>query len=371
MRSLRSRLLASHLAVALTGTLVAVVIGGALTSTLVGRQLGMMRGAMGGGQAQAAQDAVRSVLPVALAWGAVAAAAVAAALALLLSRRIVAPLTAIQEASHRIARGDYRQEVPRPHDAELAAVAADLEELAERLARSEETRARLIDEVAHEMRTPLTTIRGTMEALADQVIEPSPEAYERVAAEASRLERLAQDLSTLSRADEHAVELRTAPEDLAAIARDAATHLEPQFDHAGVRLEVDAGSPVPVVVDRDRITQILLNLLGNALTHTPAGGSVTVAVGAARGMATVRVVDTGAGLTADELDRVFDRFYRGAAGRGAAGRGIGLTIARSLARAHGGDVTASSPGPGAGAAFVLSLPTGPDPLRGQDPAREA
>lgn len=359
MRTLRTRLLASHLAVALTGTVVALAIGGALAGTLVGRRLGAMRGGMGGGQAQAAQDAVRSVLPTALAWGAVAAIAVAAGLALLLTRRIVAPLAAIRDASHRIAGGDYGLEVPQPRDAELAAVAGDLEALAGRLAESEERRARLIDEVSHEMRTPLTTIRGTMEALADGVVEPSPEAYERVAAEAARLQRLAEDLSTLSRADEHAVELRTAPGDLGALARAAADRLAPQFEHAEVALTVHAPHAAPVLADADRITQVLLNLLGNALAHTPAGGAVTVAVTGGGGEAVAEVADTGRGLAADELERVFDRFYRGSDAARSAGRGIGLTIARSLARAHGGDVTASSPGPGRGATFRLTLPAHP------------
>ncbi len=169
------------------------------------------------------------------------------------------------------------------------------------------------------------------------------------------MERLAADLSALSRAEGGRTDLQTERLDLSSMAAEAAERLRPQFDDQRVDLAVETTTSTSVAGDRDRIGQILTNLIGNALSYTPAGGDVTVRASRTRRMAQVAVSDTGRGLTADQLNMVFERFYR--ADRSVpGGTGIGLTIARSLARAHGGDVMASSPGLGKGATFTLSLP---------------
>ncbi|WP_062313317.1 sensor histidine kinase [Demequina rhizosphaerae] len=354
MSTVRGRLLASHLAVAAVGVVALVAVGSVVANVTVNRRMGGARGAMMG--QESARDLLADVLPLALGWGAAAGLAGAAVAALLMSRRIAGPLAAIREATRAIAAGDYTRRVPRPPEEELAAVAADVDALAARLADGEARRVRLVDEVAHEMRTPLTTIRGSMEGLIDGVVDPSPEVYERVAGEAARLQRLAEDLSTLSRAEESALALRTGPADLAALAREAADRLRPQFEHRGVTLEVAAAAPAAVTVDRDRIAQVLVNLLGNALAHSPDGGAVRVTVAVRGDDAVAEVVDEGDGIAPEDLDRVFERFYRGSGSGERPGRGIGLTIARSLARAHGGDVTVASPGRGRGATFALVLP---------------
>ncbi|WP_062518039.1 sensor histidine kinase [Demequina gelatinilytica] len=356
MSTLRGRLLASHLAVAAAGVLVLLVVGATVGGVAYQRRMGTMHGAMM--RADSAQQALADALPLALGWGAAAGIVAAAIAALWVSRRIAGPLAEVQEATRAIAAGDYSRRVPRAPEAELAAVAEDINALAARLGDAEERRAQLIDEVAHEMRTPLTTIGGTMEGLLDGVIEAGPEAYERVAAEASRLGRLAEDLSTLSRAEESTLALDLAPTDLARLAADAAHRLHPQFEHLGVALDVEAPAPVPVDADADRIIQVLVNLLGNALAHSDQGGRVVVRAAATDGTAHATVIDEGAGIAPEELARVFERFYRGADAGSRSGRGIGLTIARSLARAHGGDVTAASEGPGRGASFTLTLPVG-------------
>ena len=199
-----------------------------------------------------------------------------------------------------------------------------------------------------------------MEGLIDGVFAPEPEILGAVSDELRRLRRLADDLSALSRAEEQRLEMHPADADLADLARRAAGRLAPQFADDHVILTVDAAGALPVQADPDRITQVLTNIIGNALAATPAAGTVTVAARAAGYRAEVVVTDTGAGLAAEDLERVFERFYRAPGQpRRSSGSGIGLTIARNIARAHGGDVTASSAGPGRGATFVLTLPLHP------------
>lgn len=151
------------------------------------------------------------------------------------------------------------------------------------------------------------------------------------------------------------MELRLEETDLGEVAAEVADRLRPQYDDQQVELVVEPGPPLPVLADRDRIAQVFTNLIGNALTYTPSGGEVVVRPEKVADQARVAVIDTGRGLTADQLEMVFERFYR--ADRSVAGgTGIGLTIARSLARLHGGDLSASSPGTGRGATFTLTLP---------------
>lgn len=354
MRStLRRRLLVSHLAVALVGIAALVGIGSIAGGAVLNGQR-RMNGASRM-RAEDATDVISSVLPTVLMIGGIAALLAAGLAAVLVTRSIMGPLAAIQGASRRIADGDYAQRVPTPRDAELAAVATDIDALAGRLAETEARRSRLIDEVAHEMRTPITTIKGSMEALLDEVVTPGPEVYARVADEASRLQRLAEDLSTLSRAEEHTLSLHLAPIDVAHVASDVADKMRTQFDHAGVTLAV-AGAPAPVEGDPHRLAQVLTNLVGNALGHTGAGDTVTLASGSDATTSWVEVADTGRGIAPEELDRIFERFYRVPDASTPGGRGIGLTIARSLVQAHGGTLTATSDGHGKGATFRVTLP---------------
>ncbi len=354
--TLRARLLLSHLAVALVGVAALLAVGLVVGGALLDRQQGRMGPGMMNGGPDDAREAVRSLLPGALVAGGIAALMAAAVVAWLVTRSILGPLQGLREAAHRIAAGDYAHRMPAPRDAELAEVTRDIDALAERLGETEARRTRLIDEVAHEMRTPVTTISGTMEGLLDEVITPSPEVWAKLAAEASRLGRLADDLSTLSRAEENSLTLHLAPIDLADVARAVAARLESQFEDADVRLAVST-QPAQVSGDADRLTQVLTNLVGNALRHSPAGTTVELGVDAGGGTARATVVDHGRGIAAEDIGRVFERFYRVPDAHSAGGRGIGLTIARSLARAHGGDVTAASAGLGAGSTFRLTLPS--------------
>ena len=357
------RLFLSYAVVVLIGAVVAYLTVRLLAPALFDHQVGMMNGIgmgmdMGAATQSGVQDAFLSALDTALIVGVAASVAAAAAAAWFVTRRLLRPLDAVRSATRQIAGGRYEVSVPLPSEPELAALAVDVNTLAATLAGTETRRTRLLGDVAHELRTPLTSLDGYVEGLIDGVFAPEPEILASLSEELRRLHRLADDLSSLSRAQEQGLDLHPVDADLADLARRAATRLAPQFQDAQVTLIVNADCVLPVQVDPDRITQVLTNLLGNALLATPAGGTVTVtARPTARGGA-VEVTDTGVGLSEPDLERVFERFYRvPGQTRRSSGSGIGLTIARGIARGHGGDVTAASAGAGQGASFTLMLPS--------------
>ena len=358
LRSLRARLVVSHLAVVAVGVTVLVVTGRQLGSVFVHdhlRSMGDMMGGMEGGLMTDVEIGVTSGFTRALLWATLASAAAAVVAATLASVRVLRPLEEVRRVTQRLATGSYRERVPIPEERELGALAADVNALAQALEETEQRRLRLVSEVAHELRTPLATLKGYLEGLLDGVFEPTEETFAAAAGEAARLERLAADLSALSQAEEGQVELRPEEIDLAEVATEVAGRLRPQFDDQEVELVVVSAPALPVLADRDRIAQVFTNLIGNALSYTPSGGRVLVRSEKKASQAQVSVSDTGRGLTAGQLEVVFERFYR--ADRSVAGgTGIGLTIARSLARLQGGDVSATSPGTGRGSTFTLTLP---------------
>jgi signal transduction histidine kinase len=314
-------------------------------------------GGVSGGPPADVRSAFLSALTTALLLGTLASIIAAVLAAVFVTRRLVRPLNAVRTATRHIAAGRYEAAVPVPREPELAGIASDVNTLAARLADTEARRTRLLGEVAHEMRTPLTALEGYVEGLIDGVFAAEPEVLGAASDELRRLRRLADDLSALSRAEERRLDLHFADTDLADLARRAAERLAPQFSDGNVTLTVDGTEPLPIQADSDRITQVLTNIIGNALTATPAGGSVTIETRAQAPLAQVVVTDTGVGLEETDLERVFERFYRALGQRRrSTGSGIGLTIARNIAQAHGGDVTAASPGPGRGATFTLTLP---------------
>ena len=355
LRTLRGRLLVSYLAVVALGAIALVVVAGLAAPTFFhGHVVDMSHGAgMMNGVTADVEAAFDSSLRRALLVAVVVSVAAALVVAPLVARRILRPLDRIRTATRRLADGDYTDRVELPAEEELAALAADVNALASSLDATERRRLQLIADVSHELRTPLTAIEGFMEGLIDGVIPAEVETFASVAEEAARLKRLAADLSTLSRVDEPSA-VRHDAVDLGEIVRKAADRLRPQFDDQEVVLTVEL-PPLPVSGDPDRFTQVIVNLLGNALAHTPSGGRVTVGGRRNGGRIEVTVADTGTGIAEHDLGRVFDRFYRGDSSR-PGGTGIGLTIAREIARAHHGDLTAHSDGSGRGATFTLTLP---------------
>ena len=298
-----------------------------------------------------------SSLDSSLLFALVASLGAAAIVSAVVARKIIRPVQQVRDATRRLAAGHYDERVTEPGELELAELARDVNRLAVDLETTERRRARLISEVAHEMRTPLTTIEGYIEGMLDGVFQPDEEVLVAVGEEASRLQRLASDLAELSRAEEGAISLQLRHVDLGALVSASVERLRPQFDDKGVALAASPGPRLPVEVDPDRIAQVLTNLLGNALTYTPSGGHVDVALRRRGDLAEMAVTDSGIGLAAEDLPFVFDRFYRvHGPVRPAGGSGIGLTIARGIAHAHHGDLDAASPGPGAGSTFTLTLP---------------
>jgi histidine kinase len=199
-----------------------------------------------------------------------------------------------------------------------------------------------------------------VEGVLDGVFEPNEEVLSSVAEELARLQRLATDLATLSRSEEGAIDLHLVDVDLLELAETAAARLRPQYADKAVTITVADGPALPVHVDVDRVLQVLTNLLGNALTYTPSGGTVEVVPARGTDIVSVAVHDDGVGIAPADLELVFERFFRvSGLDRPPGGSGIGLTVARGIARAHDGDIRATSPGVGQGSTFTLVLPLTP------------
>jgi signal transduction histidine kinase len=290
------------------------------------------------------------------------AALVAIAASLFVSRQIARPIQRMVGATRRIASGQYAERVPVELDGrgdELASLATSFNEMAESLQQTEERRLALVGDVAHEMRTPIATLQGNLEGVLDGVVEASPETWAKLHDEAGRLRRLVDDLQELSRAEARQIPLSIQSIAPDAIVQGAVDRLDAQFREKGLDLHVTIPSSLPAVrADRDRAVQVLTNLLTNALRYTPAPGRVEVTA-ARQGEAVVfAVTDTGVGLAPEQLVHLFERFYRVDKSRSRAlgGSGIGLTIAKALVVAMGGEMRAESPGIGQGSGFTFTLP---------------
>jgi signal transduction histidine kinase len=295
----------------------------------------------------------RRIAVILLGGGLVVATAAVAMLARTL-RRVGTPLGAVMEAADRVAAGDYSTRVKEYGPPPIRALAHSFNTMTERLQNHDTLRRDLMADVAHELRTPLTVIQGKLEGLLDGVYQPDSGQLQQLLEETHVLSRLVEDLRTLALSESGGLKLQKEPIDVTALARDAVLAHGGDADARGVRLEVEAPDDLPPIdADAVRIREVIGNLLSNALRHTPAGGAVVVRVAAASsGGVSVDVRDTGCGMTPEEIARAFDRFYKGPASRGS---GLGLSIARGLVAAHGGEIHASSD-PGRGTTIAFTLP---------------
>jgi signal transduction histidine kinase len=282
---------------------------------------------------------------------ALAGFALAAVAAFLLARRIALPVQRVAAAARSLARGTQPDPVPIEGASELQTLATAFNDLSSQLARAKEAERNFLLSVSHELKTPLTAIRGYAEAVEDGAIDPH-EAAATVALEAARLERLVKDLLDLARMNRTDFSVHLAETDLTEIAEDAVRRYQQQADSFGVELGVVADGPAPAIADADRVLQIVSNLVENALRLTPAGGEVRVTTGPGR----VCVEDTGPGLVDSDRERAFERFYlHERYGRERpVGTGLGLAIVKELTAAMGGSVSVESE-PGERTAFTVRL----------------
>jgi two-component system sensor histidine kinase BaeS len=302
-----------------------------------------------------ANHALRTALLRAIAGAAGLAALLAMLTGLAMARRITRPVERIIAVTRRMARGQRAARVGRVSGpGELRELAAAFDHMADTMDRQEQLRRDLVADVAHELRTPVAILQAGHEALLDGVAEPTPAQLTSLRDEVLRLARMVGDLQDLAAADAAALHLTRRPCDLAGLAATAADSLAGRFEAAGITLQRRL-TTVGIEADPRWLHQVITNLLTNALKFTPAGGLVTIAAGPTGTKAVLTVTDTGTGIPADELPRIFDRFWRGRQAAQTSGSGIGLSVAAELAQAHGGQLSATSQ-PGRGTQLTLTLP---------------
>jgi len=300
-----------------------------------------------------------------LVFSAAAAFVTALVVSILVTRQVVAPIRRLQSVSRYIADGHYdeRVQVPGHQDRndldELGQLAVSFNQMTLRLEQAEVLRKQLIGDIAHELRTPLTTIKGSLEGLIDGVLPAERDTYHQIYQEAERLQRLVDDLQDLNLVESGAFQLDPEPVDPAAVIKLTLARLMRQFDEKGVSLINNLPEKLPdVIADEDRLGQVFTNLIGNALQYTPSGGEVQVASQLVGRRVQIQVIDSGIGISSDNLPRIFTRFYRvdKSRSRAGGGSGIGLTIAKHLVEAQGGRIWASSSGLDQGSTFTVELP---------------
>lgn len=287
--------------------------------------------------------------------GGILAALLAIVLGAGLAQRLTSPLKDLTAAVRRMAGGQLDQRVEVRATEEVEELADAFNSMAANLAQAQELRRNLMTDVAHELRTPITSMQVHLEGVMDGAVPLSPETIELLHGETLLLAGLVEELRDLSLAEAGQLRLDLEPVDLAEIVRREAKVLAPRFERADVALKLDIPDGLgPVNGDRGRLVQVLRNLLDNALSHTPAEGTVSVSLRPEAGDLTLSVSDTGPGIQPDDLPFVFERFYR-AQKATEGGSGIGLTIAKRLVEAHHGTIQVKSE-PGAGTQMIAKFP---------------
>jgi signal transduction histidine kinase len=310
----------------------------------------------------------RDNLLVPLVWAGLVSLVFSTLLALLLNRSVAGPLRRVADAAEAISHGEVTTRSPVAGPSEVRALGRSFNRMADQVEATQRSQRDFVANVSHELKTPLTSIQGFSQAILDGTAD-EPAAVGRAASvireEAERMRRMVNDLLVLARFDAGQVKAVREPVRVDRMLRACVEKLAPQAKRVGVTVEIDTSGKHVVCGDADQLGQVFTNVLDNALTHTPAGGRVTVAahaVAEARAV-NVTVTDTGAGIPPEELPRIFERFYRAdKARRRAGGAGLGLAIAKEIVAAHGGTITAESL-VGLGSRFVVQLP-----LEEEDPA---
>jgi two-component system sensor histidine kinase BaeS len=340
MRTLRARLFVVLLATILVVAGVIVLAVQWFSTQQIAELL------MKGVESQAEADAmVDEYLVRVLAIGAAVGVVLAALTAWWLVRRVLRPLDRLAEATHRIAAGDLAARMPDPPDEELREVSHAFNQMAATLERVEQLRAALVADVAHELRTPLTILRGYTEALADGVVEPTPEMLRTVHYEIERLTRLVQDLDTLARREASARERVRAEIDIGDTVRRALALAEPDLSSRSIVVRFDEEPDLPrLVAEPDAIGQVVANLVQNAARYTTDGGEIVVRLRGDGSSINCSIANSGPEIPPDELPFIWERLHRvdRSRTRSTGGAGIGLAIVRQIVESHGGAVGADS-----------------------------
>jgi signal transduction histidine kinase len=291
-------------------------------------------------------------------WSGLLAIGIALLLTFLLSRRILAPVKALTGAARQFGKGDFSHRVEYKGKGELGELASSFNSMAEDLERTERLRRNMVADVAHELRTPLSNLKGYLEAISDGVVKPDEATIKSLNEEASSLSRLVEDLQELSLSDAGKLRMIVQPDDISRLIKETITVFQTKAAAKSLTISADLPAALPLVnIDSHRIKQVLYNLLDNAVAHSSKEGRITVTVREQNDKVYVSVADTGEGIPAEDLPMIFERFYRvdKSRARATGGSGLGLTIAKRLVEAHGGTIEVKSK-PGQGSTFTFSLP---------------
>jgi len=364
LRGLMARVFAANLTVVAVAALSAILAGWAFAPLLLERHVeSMMRmSSHGPGFERMAADldaAYRAALGQSIAWAVAIASLAAVGVAWTVTNRLIRPLQALRDASTAIAAGRRGERLEEGAPGEIGELAASFNAMAAALDDADAVRRRLVNDLAHELRTPVSNLRGYLEALEDGVFELDDTTRGALRRQVERLARLVSDLGALHDLEAGQVPIDAVGTELAELVRSGAAAVQARFAERGVALSL-ALPTEDAWVDADavRTGQVLENLLDNALRHTPSGGSVTVGVTPLAAAVRVEVRDTGPGVAEGERDAVFRRFYRGDPARSpdaGGGSGVGLTIAKALVERQGGAIGVDA-APEGGARFWFTLP---------------
>jgi len=290
--------------------------------------------------------------------GGLLAIAVAILFTFFLSRRILAPVKALTGATRQFGKGDFSRRVTYEGKGELGELARSFNSMADNLEHTQRLRRNMVADVAHELRTPLSNLKGYLEAISDGVVQPDEATIHSLNEEASSLSRLVEDLQELSLADAGELKMTVQPEDISRLIKETVTALYPKASGKGLSLTADLPAAIsPVNIDNHRIKQVLYNLLDNAVAHTGKDGKINVTAREHDNMVYISVSDTGEGIPPEDLPMIFERFYRvdKSRARATGGSGLGLTIAKRLVEAHGGTIKVESQ-VGQGSTFMFTIP---------------
>ena len=293
-----------------------------------------------------------------LLYGALVGMVIALVLGIILSRTLTRPIRELTRATHAVSEGDLSQQVPVRSKDELGELARAFNKMSTELSRSVNARKQMTADIAHELRTPLSLILGHAEAVHDGVLPPSTENFEIIREEATRLEHLINDLRTLSLADAGELSMQVETMEPRRLVQEVSALYQYQAQKRNITFELNIAPDLPLIeVDPGRMTQVLTNILDNAMRHTPEGGRILFAAREVENMVEISVQDSGPGLDLEDTDRIFERLYRADPSRYRedGGSGLGLAIAKSIVQAHGGQISAESE-PGSGLKIRIRLP---------------